>query len=647
MFRKILIANRGEIAVRIIQTLNKMGIQSVAIYSKVDEKSPHVMLADEAYEVGENEASKSYLNIKRIIEIAKKSGVDAIHPGYGFLSENPEFALAVRKEKIAFIGPSDKALKTMGSKKIAKQLLEPLNIPLIPGYHGENQSPTHLLKEAHRIGFPVLIKPADGGGGKGMMKVEKESDFLSALERAKRISSSAFGSDDIILEKYLKHPRHVEIQIMADCHHEVVHLFERDCSIQRRHQKIIEEAPIFGISENILKALYKTAIDIAKTIEYEGAGTLEFLVEDESFYFMEMNTRLQVEHPVTEMITGVDLVEWQIRIANQEPFPYSPSPLKKQGHAIECRICAENPKRDFMPETGTITRLKIPQGDMIRVDNGVLAGSVISPYYDSMIGKLIAWGNHREEALERLKKAIESYEIEGLHTNLSFLAAILTNSRFEKGDVNTHFLLEEHIAEKIPDRHEIRIFLAAYEHLKAFHHLKDPLYQSTFSYEPFHAREAYFYYLIDEKKEVVKVSSSDNKEIILHEENQSYRLKIFQEEKNKLIVFDDTQKYEATIFEHDGEISLHTKKGMVNVSRFSHNIQKDNLFSELKAPMPGTVTALLKEPGENVQKGDALMVLEAMKMEHTISAPEDGILKTFLFKMGEQVKEGDELLILE
>ncbi|SPX62117.1 acyl CoA carboxylase subunit alpha [Legionella feeleii] len=421
MFNKILIANRGEIACRVIKTARQMGIHTVAIYSTADKDSQHVSQADSAFCVGDATAKNSYLNIEAIIAAAKTSGAQAIHPGYGFLSENPLFAQACADAGIVFVGPSIAAMEAMASKQVAKQLLEKTGVPLTPGYHGSDQSDERLLQEARQIGFPVLLKAASGGGGKGMRAVYKEAEFSQALAGARREAMASFRDDTMLIEKLISNPRHVEVQIMADNYDQIVHLFERDCSIQRRHQKIIEEAPAPNLTATMRQGLAEAACEVARSIAYRGAGTVEFLVDgDNHFYFMEMNTRLQVEHPVTEMITGFDLVAWQLKIAANEPLPCPQETIAAHGHALECRIYAEDPQQGFLPSIGQLRFLHEPTGPGIRIDSGVSLHSHITMHYDPMIAKLITWGETREQALQRMRYALANYAVGGVKLTLLF-----------------------------------------------------------------------------------------------------------------------------------------------------------------------------------------------------------------------------------
>ena len=443
MFNKILIANRGEIACRVIRTARRMGIRTVAVFSDADRGAQHVDLADEAYPIGPAPARDSYLNGAAVLEAARLSGAQAIHPGYGFLSENADFAESCAAAGIVFIGPPPAAIRAMGSKSAAKSLMAKANVPLVPGYHGDAQDPALLAAEATRIGYPVLIKASAGGGGKGMRVVEAPAQFTEALELAKGEARASFGDDQVLIERYLTAPRHIEIQVFADRHGNTVSLFERDCSIQRRHQKIIEEAPAPGMSPDRRNAMGRAACDAAHAIGYEGAGTVEFIVDDEKFFFMEMNTRLQVEHPVTEAITGQDLVEWQLRVAAGEPLPLLQDALAIDGHAIEVRLYAEDPAREYRPSTGTLRHLRQPQpGDGIRIDTGVRQGDAISIYYDPMIAKLIAHGADRGEALRRMEAALAEYEVAGVQTNLDLLRAVVASEGFASGHFDTGYLVK-------------------------------------------------------------------------------------------------------------------------------------------------------------------------------------------------------------
>lgn len=650
MFNRILIANRGEIACRIIKSLKNMGIHSIAIYSSIDKDSEHVRQADSAYCVGEAAATSSYLNIDAILQAAIASKADAIHPGYGFLSENPAFAQACAEANIVFIGPSIEAMEAMASKQLAKQLLEKTSVPLTPGYHGSDQSDQRLLEEAKSIGFPVLLKAANGGGGKGMRMVMEEEEFQPSLVSARREAKASFADDTMIIEKLLSNPRHVEIQIMADNYGHVVHLFERDCSIQRRHQKIIEEAPAPNLPAALRQNLAKAACEVASTINYRGAGTVEFLVhQDEQFYFMEMNTRLQVEHPVTEMITGIDLVAWQIRIAANEPLPCTQEEIKANGHAIECRIYAEDPAQNFMPSTGRIRFLQEPSGAGVRIDSAVKQGSEISMYYDPMIAKLIVWGCNRQQALKRLQQALSRYYIGGIKSNIPFLKGISQNERFIEAKLSTAFLTEESIELSAIDEKEAFAMAAAYDYLKAFHHVNDPLYQDSFGWHMNLPQQWFWTYSIGQRQDELAVTAIHPKRLKLTLAGQSviYDIEL---ENHRLFLNDGQQQRVAAIEDADDALSIYSEQGQVTVERYrweSIDAQAGQQKGQLTSPMPATIVAVLKNIGESVKAGERLIVLEAMKMEHTIHAPADGILTKLFYNVGSQVKEGAELLTLE
>lgn len=649
MFNKILIANRGEIACRIIKTAKSMGIHTVAIYSSVDKDSLHVHSADSAYWVGEAPAKDSYLQIENIIRAAKKSGAQAIHPGYGFLSENPEFAKACIDNGIVFIGPSVEAMEAMASKQLAKQMLEKSTVPLTPGYHGSEQAEEVLLAEAKKIGFPVLIKAANGGGGKGMRTVHAEAEFSAALAGAKRESMASFADDTMIIEKLVLHPRHVELQIMADNHGNVVHLFERDCSIQRRHQKIIEEAPAPNLSPALREKLAAAACAVARSINYSGAGTVEFLVDgDEYFYFMEMNTRLQVEHPVTELITGLDLVAWQLKIAANEPLPLTQEQIKAQGHAIECRIYAEDPFHEFIPSIGQIHFLKEPSGTGLRIDTGVRCSSQITMYYDPMIAKLIVWGNDRDEALQRLQHALKHYYIGGVKTNIPFLQAICQHPKFSQVQLSTDFLSKEHIELVTPDKEMAQLMTVSFDYLNTVHSIQDPLLQESFAWQAHTSSNWVCRYQDGEEVLEALISPINTSQFKVRLNEREYFITAeLNGEQLRLEL--NQQNYQATIDNTSQALTLYTANGQISIERFNWNTLGAHAAThkgQLTAPMPATVVAILKNIGEIVKTGDRLIVLEAMKMEHTIHAPTDGVLAEIFYAVGAQVNEGAELLSL-
>jgi 3-methylcrotonyl-CoA carboxylase alpha subunit len=649
MFNKILIANRGEIACRIIKTCRKMGIESIAVYSSVDKDSLHVRLADSAFCIGEAAAKASYLNIQAILDIAIRYGAQAIHPGYGFLSENPQFAEACEKAGIIFIGPSVSAMEAMSSKQLAKQLLEKSNVPLTPGYHGEDQSDERLLEEARQIGFPLLIKAASGGGGKGMRAVFEESQFIHALAGARREAMASFADDTMILEKLISNPRHVEVQIMADNYGQIVHLFERDCSLQRRHQKIIEEAPAPNLSIKLRQSLANAACEVARSIDYRGAGTVEFLVDsEEHFYFMEMNTRLQVEHPVTEMITGLDLVAWQIKIAADEPLPLSQDKITLNGHAIECRIYAEDPQQGFIPSIGQLHFLKEPTGEGIRIDSGVRSDSFITMHYDPMIAKLIAWGTNREQALQRLQGALNYYAVGGVKTNLPFLQAVCRHPRFARADLSTDFLAQESIDLPIPDKKLALLMAASYDYLLLREQKKDPLQQASFAWQMHLPSYWSWTYIIAGDQSEVTIMPINANSFALKSKEKTIHLKA-QLTEGRLILEDGQQSRLAFVENQMQTIIFYFQEGPIFVERYNwqHLATQAVRKGQLTAPMPATIVAVLKNIGDRVKEGESLIVLEAMKMEHTIHAPADGTLTELFYDVGCQVNEGEELLALK
>lgn len=655
MFNKILIANRGEIACRIIKTARKMHIQTVAVYSAADHDSLHVTLADQAFCIGPAAASESYLNIDAIISAALKSGAEAIHPGYGFLSENPDFARACSDAGIVFIGPTVLAMEAMASKQLAKQRLEKTSVPLTPGYHGTDQSDQTLLQEAKRLGFPILLKAANGGGGKGMRAVHDEAAFFNELASARREAKACFADETMLIEKLLLHPRHIEIQIMADQHGQIVHLHERDCSIQRRHQKIIEEAPAPHLSDQMREGLAEAAIAVARAIDYRGAGTVEFLVDGKDhFYFMEMNTRLQVEHPVTEMITGLDLVEWQIRIAANQPLPCTQEEIQVKGHAIECRIYAEDPRQQFLPSMGQLHFLSEPIGEGIRLDSGVRLNTQISMYYDPMMAKLIAWGNDRAQALERLQQALNHYAIGGVNTNIPFLQAITQHPLFIKASISTDFLSEHPIDMPTPDPKRGLLMAASVDYLHQWSSMTDSVYLDTFAWQMHLQSHWTSRYCIDGQRYELRITPINPHEltVALGEELHNLKLSLKTNPLNGeqvLCIEDGNTDWEALVEMLATQVNFYTESGPITVTRdtFQHLNTESTLKGQLTAPMPATIVALLKNKGDTLKAGEGIMVLEAMKMEHTIHAPSDGLLVDIFYGIGAQVNEGAELVAIK
>ena len=667
MFRKILIANRGEIACRVITAARAMGIRTVAVYSDADRDARHVALADEARRIGPPEASASYLNMEAILSAARDTGAEAIHPGYGFLSENEDFAAACAKAGIVFIGPTPEAIAAMGDKSAAKRLMEKAGVPLVPGYHGENQDPLFLQREADKIGYPVLIKASAGGGGKGMRIVVEAGGFPAALASAKREAKASFGDERVLIERYLERPRHIEVQVFGDTHGNLVYLFERDCSVQRRHQKVLEEAPAPGLSPGRRKAMGEAAVAAAKSIKYTGAGTVEFITgQDGTFFFMEMNTRLQVEHPVTEMITGLDLVKMQLTVAAGEPLPVKQKDLEIRGHAIEARIYAENPAKGFLPSTGTLRHLRAPRGiefaisgGSIRVDSGVRQGDTITPHYDPMIAKLIVWGEDRAIALGRMRAALAGYEIVGVSTNVEFLSRTVASTAFSAADLDTG-LIERCRAELFPadaDLGDEDLAAAALAELLAEQaQAAAAARTSADPHSPWNIVDGW------------RLNLGSHHELVFAEGERSHRVEIqftnsglkFSRDGRVLSLAgqEDNGKLQVTLGEatfrvravRDGADWHLFRNGMHRVLRLQSAQtapEPDAIIGSLAAPMPGKVLQVLVRPGDTIAKGAPLVILEAMKMEHTIAAPHDGRVAEIHFKAGEQVNEGVELLRLE
>ncbi|BCS52767.1 acetyl/propionyl/methylcrotonyl-CoA carboxylase subunit alpha [Geobacter sp. SVR] len=660
MFDKILIANRGEIACRIIRTARRLGIRTVAVYSDADAQALHVSLADEALRIGPAPARESYLRPELILEAARRSGAGAIHPGYGFLSENAEFAEACAEAGLIFIGPPAGAIRAMGSKSAAKQIMEAAAVPLVPGYHGEQQDPELLARAAAGIGYPVLIKASAGGGGKGMRVVGEAAAFDDALVAAKREALSGFGDDRVLLEKYLTRPRHVEIQVFADSLGNVVHLFERDCSIQRRHQKVLEEAPAPGMPEELRRSMGAAAVAVARAIGYVGAGTVEFLLDqDGSFYFMEMNTRLQVEHPVTEMITGQDLVEWQFRVAAGEPLPLGQEQLTISGHAIEARIYAEDPQRDFLPSIGILGHLRTPQENAhVRIDTGVRAGDEVSIHYDPMIAKLIVWDTDRTGALRRLATALAEYQVVGVTTNVAFLATLAGHPAFAAGDLDTGFIERHRTAlfPRISPATDQVLALACLDVLlRRTREAQQAAAASPDPWSPWHLTSGWRMN-VDNHHVLVFRDNGTDISIIAHYRPSGYLLELPGGEQmasgsldhNGDILADlNGARCRATVVRHNDDLVIVIQGRSHRLTLhdpLAHVGEQEDQGGRLTAPMPGKIVAVLVEPGARVAKGTPLVILEAMKMEHTIAAPRDGLVSEIHFSVGAVVNEGAELL---
>jgi len=668
MFSKILIANRGEIACRIIKTAKEMGVLTVAVYSDADQDALHVHMADEAVYLGPSPSRESYLVADKVIEAAKMTGAQAIHPGYGFLSENADFCRACAQENITFIGPPVAAIEAMGSKSAAKSIMENANVPLVPGYHGYDQSAAVIKAAADDMGYPVLLKATAGGGGKGMRQVWSEAEFNEGLAAAKREAMSSFGDDTMLVEKYLTQPRHVEIQVFCDNHQNAVYLFERDCSVQRRHQKVIEEAPAFKMSESLRAQMGEAAIKSAQAIGYQGAGTVEFLLDvDGSFYFMEMNTRLQVEHPVTELISGQDLVEWQLRVAANEQLPKKQNELVLNGHAFEARIYAEDANNDFLPATGKLALLKTPiESKHVRIDTGVRQGDEVSVFYDPMIAKLIVWDENRDKALQRLAKALSEYRINGVTTNIDFLYNLATSKPFIDEDIDTGFIEKNNdlifhkdsqsLANELP-------IAALYLVLSLQKKASEAANLTTDPNSPWHLtnawrlNEAHLHQLtlahneveydvsIEQKRQgsdsYYLINISNNNEIIQSVDCQG-------EINNDVITVNiNGHRSQATVSHVENNLSIYRENGVFS---FSHilpdcgNLDSQDANGGLTAPMNGTMVSILVASGEQVEKDQALVIMEAMKMEHTIKAPSAGTVDEVFFNAGDMVDGGAELL---
>lgn len=648
MFTKILIANRGEIACRVIKTARRMGIRTVAVYSDADRDALFVRLADEAVHIGGAPAAESYLQAERIVEVAKRTGAQAVHPGYGFLSENEGFAEACAREGIVFIGPPVSAIAAMGSKSEAKKLMEAAGVPLVPGYHGDEQAPDFLRQQADQMGYPVLIKASAGGGGKGMRIVEKSEDFIAALESCQREARASFGSDHVLVEKYLQKPRHIEIQVFADTHGNTVYLFERDCSVQRRHQKVLEEAPAPNMGEARRRDMGEAACAAARAVNYVGAGTVEFIVDttDDRFYFMEMNTRLQVEHPVTEMITGLDLVEWQLRVAAGETLPKQQAELVIHGHAIEARVYAEDPYKGFLPATGTLHTLRPPaESAYVRVDTGVVEGDTITPFYDPMIAKLIVWDENRETALARMERALSEYQVVGLTTNLPFLHRLVTHHAFATADLDTGLIAryQDTLLTPPPAISAEELALLAVAEVLADN---PDSHRASWRLNSVAQRSLRFDDLEDANRHWTVQISQQNGQFCVIVDQQRFELSA-ERQGARLIATLNGHRRQVDVFAQGAQRVLFSATRRVAVNRhnpFAVNAAGVHGDTHLKAPMPGRVVALLAEVGSRVEKGSPLMILEAMKMEHTISAPADGVVQEFYFAAGDQVGDGDDLV---
>jgi len=661
-FDRVLVANRGEIACRVIRTVRRLGMSVVTVYSEADAGAMHVSLADEAWLIGGAPATESYLRGDAIIDVALRSGAQAVHPGYGFLAENPDFAEACADVGLTFIGPPATAIRAMGDKTAAKALMERAGIPVVPGYHGDAQSLETLREAAIGIGTPLLIKASAGGGGKGMRVVEHLDEFEAALTSARREAAAAFGDDRVLLERYLERPRHVEIQVFADTHGNVVHLFERDCSIQRRHQKIVEEAPAPGMTPELRRRMGAAAVEAARAVGYVGAGTVEFLlVGDSSFYFMEMNTRLQVEHPVTEFITGLDLVEWQLRVAAGRPLPRRQQELTMRGHAVEVRVYAEQPARGFLPSTGTIEHLRTPEeGPHVRVDTGVRQGDAVTVHYDPLIAKLVVWDDDRPAALRRLRTALAGFEMVGPATNLSMLAAVAAHPAYARADLDTGFV-ERHKDDLLatPPHAEDALALASLGVLlERRRGAEAAALASEDPWSPWWRNEGW---RPNSPPQVVLTLGPKDKPstILAYPGSGGYRLALPSGTVTAAGELDGSGALTATIGGRRRRVTL-VRRGcaltLVDAGLLTELALEDHeAFAvgqevpggRLTAPMPGRVLAVMVEAGTAVRRGEPLLTLEAMKMEHTITAPADGTVLNVRFRVDDAVTEGQELIVFE
>lgn len=676
MFKKILIANRGEIACRVAATARRMGIKTVAVYSEADADAKHVAVCDEAVLIGPAAAKESYLCGDKIIAVALEMGAQAIHPGYGFLSENADFAEKCAAQGLVFIGPPADSIRAMGSKSAAKTLMEQAKVPLVPGYHGENQDADFLQQEADRIGYPVLLKASAGGGGKGMRVVEASNDFAAALASCKREAQNSFGDDKVLVEKYLVRPRHIEIQVFADTHGHCVYLFERDCSVQRRHQKVLEEAPAPGMTPDRRTAMGKAACAAAVAVGYVGAGTVEFIAnQDGSFYFMEMNTRLQVEHPVTEMITGLDLVEWQLRVAKGEALPKTQGQLSIHGHALEARIYAENPEKGFLPAIGQLLHVQTPPAvefeigmaggvneSVVRIDSGVRAGDAISPFYDPMIAKLIVWDADREAALAKMSEALAQYQIVGLATNIAFLQRLVASQPFATADLDTG-LIERNRDVLFPPLLPTPMAVIALATMALVEAEKDRAdHTSTNRADPWsHAMGWRLNQVLQRKlgfsDEYSKAATpAFDYETQLVYRNDGYRLIVSGAEAKMQLMHHDGDHFDLKLGTMSVAGTVKRAQDVFHVfyagqhfvlnyhDPMAHAGEVEGEGGRLTAPMPGKVVAVLVGKGQSAKKGEPLVIMEAMKMEHTIAAPHDGVVEEVLYAVGDQVADGAPLL---
>lgn len=653
MINSLLIANRGEIACRIIATAKKMGIRTVAVYSDADRNARHVNLADEAVHIGAAASSESYLRADKVIDAAKMTGAEAIHPGYGFLSENEEFADLCQQNDIIFVGPPAASIAAMGSKSAAKAIMQDAGVPLVPGYHGSEQDAAGLKEKAEEVGFPLLLKAAYGGGGKGMRVVETAAEFDQALASAKREAKSSFGNDKVLFERFIRNPRHVEIQVFCDQHGNAVYLAERDCSVQRRHQKVLEEAPAPALTEQTRQAMGEAAVKAAQAIDYVGAGTVEFLFDQSGeFFFMEMNTRLQVEHPVTELITGQDLVEWQLLVAAGQPLPLVQDDIQVTGHAFEARIYAEDPDNDFLPCTGRIRHLRTPEGDDgIRIDTGITEGDEISSFYDPMIAKLIVWDTDRQRALLKLQRALRDYRLTGLTTNIDFLHRLASHPEFVQVNLTTEFI-QQHEQSLMPAQH---IDVERFATEAALYDVVTRQQQATSMTSPWqHANAlrlngaALHQVELEFNGELHTITIEQQQhQFVVQQGDQSQRWEA-EVDDDRLHVRRDGYRYQRYVSADEQEITVFSDQGPITLHRHkvTDTLVDDAAHGGLVAPMNGTIMEVLVAKGDQVEKDQPLVVMEAMKMEYTIRAGHDGEVTDIYYAAGDLVSDGDELLAM-
>jgi 3-methylcrotonyl-CoA carboxylase alpha subunit len=665
MFTKILIANRGEIACRVAATAKRLGIQTVAVYADADAEAMHVKACDEAVHIGGSAPAQSYLQWQRILDAARATGAQAVHPGYGFLSENDAFATACAEAGLVFIGPKPASIRAMGLKAESKRLMANAGVPLVPGYHGENQDSAFLQEQADVIGYPVLIKASAGGGGKGMRVVSQAGDFAAALSSCQREAINSFANDAVLIEKYVQRPRHIEIQIFGDNHGNCVSLFERDCSVQRRHQKVLEEAPAPGMTAAMRLAMGEAAVAAAKAVQYVGAGTVEFIVEQAddgamSFYFMEMNTRLQVEHPVTEAITGLDLVAWQLRVAAGEPLPKSQDQLQLNGHAIEARICAENPNQDFLPATGPLWHFSGPEASHfcftaggVRLDTGVTQGDVVSPFYDSMLAKLIVWGADRDEALAKLDKALSEMQVVGVANNVAFLRDVVQSASFSQGDLDTDLIARERdnlfktqtLSEDLAVAGVIGMVLR--QEVDA---MGSNPWQEVDGWQvvgapprPFQLQGAWG----DEVRALDVVLYSAPQRVRIADTDHAFG---WRAHPRGVSVCLNGVWTDLSVVASAGQYHVFSRAGhavLQRVDPLAGSAQAADALGGLNTPMPGKLIRMDVAVGDTVAKGQVLAVMEAMKMEHSIASPRDGVVSEVFYAVGDQVAEGQALLTLQ